>query len=208
MDASFQLLPGDQIWSVNGEDVKNAPREHVITLVRACSNSVSLVVCQPPEQKGARKSTLLSASKRARLKNKPSRVRFAESVCVNGAPLFPVSYSSYSSCKSFIEILSSSIPAIGVFFGRFVRPSDGKRSQSVPGERADQIVQIRRLDDGPGRRVVPPIEAVSSSHGALQSRSRTYQIAQEEQANVAGSSGYLSAGKQKRGRMKNVANPW
>lgn len=39
---------------------------------------------------GIRKSTLLSASKRARLRTKPSRVRFAESVCVNGAPLFPV----------------------------------------------------------------------------------------------------------------------
>jgi hypothetical protein len=86
----LQLLPGDQILSVNGEDVKMAPREHVIALVRACSKTVNLVVCQPPEQQGIRKSTLLSASKRARLRTKPSRVRFAESVCVNGAPLFPV----------------------------------------------------------------------------------------------------------------------
>lgn len=87
----FQLLPGDQILSVNGEDVKLAPREHVISLVRACTKTVNLIVCQPTEQQGARKSTLLSASKRARLRSKPSRVRFAESVCVNGAPLFPVS---------------------------------------------------------------------------------------------------------------------
>ncbi|KAL3278442.1 hypothetical protein HHI36_013763 [Cryptolaemus montrouzieri] len=86
-----KLLPGDQILSVNDEDVKNAPREHVISLVRACSKTVKLVVCQPSEQQGARKSTLLSASKKARLRNKPSRVRFAESVCVNGAPLFPAS---------------------------------------------------------------------------------------------------------------------
>ncbi|XP_063906566.1 FERM and PDZ domain-containing protein 4 isoform X2 [Zophobas morio] len=85
------LLPGDQILSVNGEDVKQAPREHVISLVRACMKTVNLVVCQPPEQQGIRKSTLLSASKRARLRSKPSRVRFAESVCVNGAPLFPPS---------------------------------------------------------------------------------------------------------------------
>lgn len=91
------MLPGDQILTVNGEDVKTAPREHVISLVRACTKTVVLVVCQPPEQQGIRKSTLLSASKRARLKSKPSRVRFAESVCVNGAPLFPVSvfYSLY-----------------------------------------------------------------------------------------------------------------
>ncbi|XP_065157714.1 uncharacterized protein [Atheta coriaria] len=86
-----KLLPGDQIIEVNGEDVKIAPREHVISLIRACSSTVSLVVCQPQEQAGARKSTLLSASKRARLRTKPSRVRFAESVCVNGAPLFPPS---------------------------------------------------------------------------------------------------------------------
>ncbi|XP_044756049.1 uncharacterized protein LOC123314773 isoform X2 [Coccinella septempunctata] len=86
-----KLLPGDQILAVNEEDVKNAPREHVISLVRACSKTVKLTVCQPPEQQGARKSTLLSATKKARLRNKPSRVRFAESVCVNGAPLFPAS---------------------------------------------------------------------------------------------------------------------
>nr|XP_023020684.1 FERM and PDZ domain-containing protein 4 [Leptinotarsa decemlineata] len=95
LDAEYEgiiekLLPGDQILSVNGEDVETAPREHVISLVRACTKTVDLVVCQPAEQHGARKSTLLSASKRARLKNKPSRVRFAESVCVNGAPLFPI----------------------------------------------------------------------------------------------------------------------
>ncbi|KAF7283189.1 hypothetical protein GWI33_001207 [Rhynchophorus ferrugineus] len=86
-----KLLPGDQILSVNGEDVKTAPREHVISLVRSCAETVTLEVCQPAEQQGVRKSTLLSATKRARLKSKPSRVRFAESVCVNGAPLFPPS---------------------------------------------------------------------------------------------------------------------
>ncbi|XP_030750842.1 FERM and PDZ domain-containing protein 4 isoform X2 [Sitophilus oryzae] len=86
-----KLLPGDQILSVNGEDVKTAPREHVISLVRSCTDTVTLEVCQPPEQQGVRKSTLLSATKRARLRTKPSRVRFAESVCVNGAPLFPPS---------------------------------------------------------------------------------------------------------------------
>ncbi|KAL1491758.1 hypothetical protein ABEB36_012308 [Hypothenemus hampei] len=86
-----KLLPGDQILSVNGEDVKSAPREHVISLVRSCTQSVTLEVCQPTEQQGVRKSTLLSATKKARLRSRPSRVRFAESVCVNGAPLFPPS---------------------------------------------------------------------------------------------------------------------
>lgn len=42
------LQPGDQILSVNGEDVKKAPRDHVIKLVRACKEVVHLTVCQPP----------------------------------------------------------------------------------------------------------------------------------------------------------------
>lgn len=87
----FQLEPGDRILSVNEEDVKEAPRDHVIQLVRACESQVKMVVCQPLMNGCAgRKSTLLSASKKAKLRNRPTRVRFAESVCVNGAPLFPV----------------------------------------------------------------------------------------------------------------------
>ncbi|XP_001359323.4 FERM and PDZ domain-containing protein 4 isoform X1 [Drosophila pseudoobscura] len=88
-----KLQPGDQILAVNGEDVKDAPRDHVIQLVRACESQVSLLVCQPMAHciLPGRKSTLLSAGKRAKLRSRPSRVRFAESVCVNGAPLFPPS---------------------------------------------------------------------------------------------------------------------
>lgn len=86
-----QLEPGDHILSVNGEDVKEAPRDHVIQLVRACESKVTLVVCQPTMGTMGRKSTFLSAGKKAKLRTRPSRVRFAESVCVNGAPLFPVS---------------------------------------------------------------------------------------------------------------------
>ncbi|KAH8337248.1 hypothetical protein KR059_004222 [Drosophila kikkawai] len=88
-----KLQPGDQILAVNGEDVKDAPRDHVIQLVRACESQVNLFVCQPMAHciLPGRKSTLLSAGKRAKLRSRPSRVRFAESVCVNGAPLFPPS---------------------------------------------------------------------------------------------------------------------
>lgn len=93
----MQLQPSDQILAVNGEDVKDAPRDHVIQLVRSCESQVSLLVCQPemlPCSPG-RKSTLLSPARKEKLRNKrPSRVRFAESVCVNGAPLFPVSLNS------------------------------------------------------------------------------------------------------------------
>lgn len=87
-----KLLPADHILEVNGEDVKEAPRDHVIQLVRNCEQNVTLVVRQPQlATTVGRKSTLLSAGKKAKLKSKRIRVRFAESVCVNGAPLFPVS---------------------------------------------------------------------------------------------------------------------
>jgi len=97
-----KLQPGDQILAVNGEDVKDAPRDHVIQLVRACESQVNLFVCQPMAHcvLPGRKSTLLSAGKRAKLRSRPSRVRFAESVCVNGAPLFPVSFSCLSETKA------------------------------------------------------------------------------------------------------------
>ena len=38
-----------------------------------------------------RKSAILTAAKKAKLKSNPSRVRFAESVTVNGAPVITVS---------------------------------------------------------------------------------------------------------------------
>ena len=43
-----KLMPGDQILAIDGEDVKGAPRDHVINLVRNCRDRVTLVVCQPP----------------------------------------------------------------------------------------------------------------------------------------------------------------
>lgn len=94
-----QLEPGDQILAVNGEDVKDAPRDHVIQLVRNCVNSAEMVVCQPQMtySMNGRKSTLLSPAKKHKLKTRPIRVRFAESVCVNGSPLFPVISSYFSS---------------------------------------------------------------------------------------------------------------
>ena len=43
-----KLQPFDQILNINGEDVKKAPRDHVIQLVRSCEETVRLTVCQPP----------------------------------------------------------------------------------------------------------------------------------------------------------------
>ncbi|XP_041357056.1 uncharacterized protein LOC121374154 isoform X2 [Gigantopelta aegis] len=82
-----KLLSGDQILKINGEDVRKAPREKVIELVRACKHSIILTVCQPYADNSSRRSALLTAAKKAKLKNNPSRVRFADSVMVNGAPV-------------------------------------------------------------------------------------------------------------------------
>ncbi|KAG6447856.1 hypothetical protein O3G_MSEX005231 [Manduca sexta] len=87
-----KLEPGDQILCVNGEDVSLAAREHVISAVRACNERVTLRVCQPARSGNpARRSAMLSAAKRARLRARPPRVRFADSVQLNGAPMYPPS---------------------------------------------------------------------------------------------------------------------
>ncbi|GFY71176.1 FERM and PDZ domain-containing protein 4 [Trichonephila inaurata madagascariensis] len=83
-----KLLPGDQILQINGEDVLKSPRERVIELVRSCKHSVKLKVCQPITNNTTRKSALLTAAKKAKLKSNPSRVRFAEGVVINGSPLY------------------------------------------------------------------------------------------------------------------------
>ncbi|XP_071086775.1 uncharacterized protein [Haliotis cracherodii] len=91
-----KLLSGDQILRINGEDVRKAPREKVIELVRACKQAITLTVCQPYSDNSSRKSALLTAAKKAKLKSNPSRVRFADSVMVNGAPvLTPSAQESY-----------------------------------------------------------------------------------------------------------------
>ncbi|KAK8738768.1 hypothetical protein OTU49_003663 [Cherax quadricarinatus] len=97
-----KLLPGDQILMINGEDVKKAPRDHVIQLVRSCKEKVQLTVTQPPLDNSARKSALLSAAKKQRLKSNPSRVRFAESVDINGSPSysFPSQPSNFNASES------------------------------------------------------------------------------------------------------------
>ncbi|GFV93743.1 FERM and PDZ domain-containing protein 4 [Trichonephila clavipes] len=83
-----KLQPGDQIMKINGEDVMKSPREHVIELIRSCKQTVTLLVCQPQTNNTTRKSALLTAAKKAKLRNNPSRVRFSEGVIINGSPLY------------------------------------------------------------------------------------------------------------------------
>uniref|UniRef100_A0A6P6XQH8 Uncharacterized serine-rich protein C215.13-like n=1 Tax=Dermatophagoides pteronyssinus TaxID=6956 RepID=A0A6P6XQH8_DERPT len=92
-----KLQSGDQIFEVNGHNVRNSPREHVIELIKSSEETVTLVVCQPYTQNSIRKSALLTAAKKQRLRSNPSRVRFAEGVIVNGSPLFHSCSSSSSS---------------------------------------------------------------------------------------------------------------
>ncbi|GFN91613.1 Ferm and pdz domain-containing protein, partial [Plakobranchus ocellatus] len=80
-----KLLPGDLILKINGEEVRRAPRDKVIELVRSCRHSITLTVCQPYFDNSSRKSAILTAAKKARLKDNPSRVRFSDAVLVNGA---------------------------------------------------------------------------------------------------------------------------
>ncbi|XP_022669838.1 uncharacterized protein LOC111253903 isoform X2 [Varroa destructor] len=83
-----RLLPGDEIIAINGVDVKTAPREHVIDMVKSCQSTIKLIVCQPVTNNTTKKSALLTAAKKAKLRSRPSKVRFAEGVVINGSPLY------------------------------------------------------------------------------------------------------------------------
>ena len=55
-------------------------------------------------------------------------------------------------------------------------------SSGVPGERSDQVVQVRLFDDGAGRHRLPRGQAGDQGLGALLARGRAHQEPQEEQA--------------------------
>ncbi|XP_077867220.1 uncharacterized protein LOC102806711 [Saccoglossus kowalevskii] len=76
-----KLFSGDEILRINNEDVKKLNREYVINKVRSCPDVIFLTVAQPSmDRNSGRKSSLLSISKKLKLKNNPSRVRFSEEV--------------------------------------------------------------------------------------------------------------------------------
>ena len=78
-----KLLPGDEIHTVNGVNVVGACKDRVVELIRASDHQVELTVCQPRLSETSIKSAILSASKRARLKHNPGRVRFAHAVALS-----------------------------------------------------------------------------------------------------------------------------
>ncbi|XP_073518804.1 FERM and PDZ domain-containing protein 1 isoform X2 [Phyllobates terribilis] len=79
--AEGKLLPGDQIFAINNENVENIHVEKAADLVRDSGDSVTVTVLRGTLSP---KSSFLTAEKRARLKSNPVKVRFAEEVIVNG----------------------------------------------------------------------------------------------------------------------------
>ena len=109
------LQRDDLILEINGESVTEASRSEVIELISK-SIELTLTVSQPYisnvsilfhsvfvflfiiillfyyytiTKQTIRKSALLTKAKKERLKEKPTRVRFASGVKVNGSPLYP-----------------------------------------------------------------------------------------------------------------------
>ncbi|XP_033103744.1 uncharacterized protein LOC117106492 [Anneissia japonica] len=74
-----KLLPGDEICRIDDENVRMCDREYIINKIRNSTESIRLTVIQPYIDKTGLKSSFLSATKKHKLKNKPTRVRFAES---------------------------------------------------------------------------------------------------------------------------------
>ncbi|XP_071949405.1 uncharacterized protein [Antedon mediterranea] len=74
-----KLLPGDEICRIDDENVRMSDREYIINKIRNSIESIRLTVIQPYIDKTGLKSSFLSATKKHKLKNKPTRVRFAES---------------------------------------------------------------------------------------------------------------------------------
>ncbi|XP_056374293.1 FERM and PDZ domain-containing protein 1 isoform X3 [Hyla sarda] len=79
--AEGKLLPGDQIFAINNENVENLHVQKVADMVRDSGDTVTITVLRGTLSP---KSSFLTAEKRARLKSNPVKVRFAEEVIVNG----------------------------------------------------------------------------------------------------------------------------
>ncbi|XP_075681676.1 FERM and PDZ domain-containing protein 1 isoform X2 [Rhinoderma darwinii] len=79
--AEGKLLPGDQIFAINNENVENIHVQKAADMVRDSGNTVTVTILRGTLSP---KSSFLTAEKRARLKSNPVKVRFAEEVIVNG----------------------------------------------------------------------------------------------------------------------------
>ncbi|XP_040273281.1 FERM and PDZ domain-containing protein 1 isoform X2 [Bufo bufo] len=79
--AEGKLLPGDQIFAINNENVENINVQKAADMVRDSGDTVTITFLRGTSSP---KSSFLTAEKRAKLKSNPVKVRFAEEVIVNG----------------------------------------------------------------------------------------------------------------------------
>ncbi|CAL8267016.1 unnamed protein product [Boreogadus saida] len=75
------LFPGDQVLQINDTVLAELSGEQVENILRNLEDSVTMTILRHMTNP---KSSIMSAEKRARLRNNPVKVRFAEEVVVNG----------------------------------------------------------------------------------------------------------------------------
>ncbi|CAL8264005.1 unnamed protein product [Lota lota] len=75
------LFPGDQVLQINDTVLEELSVEQVESILRNLEDSVTMTILRHMTNP---KSSIMSAEKRARLRNNPVKVRFAEEVVVNG----------------------------------------------------------------------------------------------------------------------------
>ncbi|XP_030224582.1 FERM and PDZ domain-containing protein 1 isoform X2 [Gadus morhua] len=75
------LFPGDQVLQINDTVLEELSGEQVENILRNLEDSVTMTILRHMTNP---KSSIMSAEKRARLRNNPVKVRFAEEVVVNG----------------------------------------------------------------------------------------------------------------------------
>ncbi|XP_063770330.1 FERM and PDZ domain-containing protein 1 isoform X2 [Pseudophryne corroboree] len=79
--AEGKLLPYDQIFAINNENVENIHVQKAADMIRDSGDTVTVTILRSTSSP---KSSFLTAEKRAKLKSNPVKVRFAEEVIVNG----------------------------------------------------------------------------------------------------------------------------
>ncbi|KAM6951921.1 uncharacterized protein frmpd1b [Lycodopsis pacificus] len=75
------LYPGDQVLQINDTVLEDLSAEQVEDLLRDLEDCITVTILRHMTNP---KSSIMSAEKRARLRNNPVKVRFAEEVVVNG----------------------------------------------------------------------------------------------------------------------------
>lgn len=140
-----------------------------------------------------RKSALLSAAKKAKLRNNPSRVRFAEGVVINGTTLplvsssYPIFFPPSSSCSAHFRFFFNPPPLTEPIAepGRSLPAAHAQRDESLPRERADEIVQVRLGHHRLRRPQLAPAKARLQIDGQLFALRRARQEHPQKQVDAA-----------------------